>query len=71
MEGLAQPLGLTVICEVLGLPEEDRPRFHQWVRTITAITSLWGLFRFLPAFAAWWRPSSVTSSNAARGPGRD
>ncbi|HEY7156881.1 MAG TPA: cytochrome P450 [Gemmataceae bacterium] len=49
MEGLARPLPLMVICELLGLPEEDRPRFRQWARAIMSVTSWLGLFRFLPA----------------------
>src|SRR5262249_50610578 len=49
MEGLARPLPLAVICELLGLPEQDRPRFRQWARAIMSVTSLWGLLRFMPA----------------------
>jgi cytochrome P450 len=51
MEGLARPLPLAVICELLGLPEEDRPRFRQWARAVMSVTSLWGIFRLLPALS--------------------
>jgi cytochrome P450 len=48
MEGLAGPLPLAVIGELLGLPEEDRPNFRRWVKAMMSVTSVWGIFRFLP-----------------------
>lgn len=49
MDSLARPLPVTVICELLGLPEQDRPRVRQWARAMMSVTSVWGILRFLPA----------------------
>lgn len=39
---------LAVICEVLGLPDEDRPKFTKWFRSMTEVSSALGLFKVLP-----------------------
>jgi pimeloyl-[acyl-carrier protein] synthase len=37
IEDLAQPLPVTVISEMLGLPEGDRPQLTQWTRAMTKL----------------------------------
>ena len=41
----ARQLPLAVICDLLGLPEEDRGRFSHWTRSSTSVTGMWGLLR--------------------------
>ena len=45
----ARALPLKVICEILGLPTEDRPKFERWMQSTSAAGSLLDIFRFLPS----------------------
>jgi cytochrome P450 PksS len=46
----AQILPLSVICELLGLSERDRPTFIAWANTVSRVNSAIGFLSVLPAF---------------------
>jgi cytochrome P450 len=48
LEEWARPLPVAVICELLGLPDEDRPNFSRWVRSIFRSVSLFGMLLAVP-----------------------
>ena len=45
VERYARRLPLSVICELLGLPSADRPRFIAWAQTLTRLTGVLGFLR--------------------------
>jgi cytochrome P450 len=45
----ARPLPVAVICELLGLPDEDRLKFTRWVRALFRSVSLFGMLLVLPS----------------------
>lgn len=47
----ARILPLSVISELLGLPQADRPKFIAWANSMTGLTSVFGFFRMLFAFS--------------------
>jgi cytochrome P450 PksS len=55
VERYARRLPLSVICELLGLPLEDRPRFIAWTNSFTRLTGLFGFLGLIPAIASMRR----------------
>ena len=45
IEHFARPFPLTVICELLGLPLEDRSKFRKWFEPFSTVQSVFGIFR--------------------------
>jgi cytochrome P450 len=45
----ARPLPVAVICELLGLPDEDRLKFTRWVKALFRSPSLLGMLLALPS----------------------
>lgn len=55
VDRFARRLPLAVICELLGLPEADRPKFIAWTNRVTRVAGAVGFLRLLPAMAAMKR----------------
>ena len=47
----ARILPLSVICELLGLPQADRPKFIAWANSVAQLTSAFGFPRMIGADA--------------------
>jgi cytochrome P450 PksS len=48
----ARILPLAVICELLGLPPSDRPKFIAWANTVARVTGAIGVLRMMGGL--WW-----------------
>lgn len=48
LHGFCRPLPLAVICEMLGLPENDRPEFMGWMEGLQNSGTVRTLFSFMP-----------------------
>jgi cytochrome P450 len=55
VERYARKLPLSVICELLGLPLEDRPKFSAWATGFTRLTGTIGLLSLIPNILAMRR----------------
>jgi cytochrome P450 len=49
VERYARELPLSVICELLGLPPADRPKFMTWTNSFTRVTGPIGFLRLVPS----------------------
>ncbi|HLY79894.1 MAG TPA: cytochrome P450 [Caulobacteraceae bacterium] len=50
VDDYARPLPLAVICDLLGLPEDDRAEFSAMAQQVVSINNVMGLFLAVPAF---------------------
>ena len=55
VERYARRLPLSVICELLGLPQADRPKFMAWTNSFTRLTGAFGFLGLIPALVAMKR----------------
>ena len=55
VERYARRLPLSVICELLGLPAADRPKFMAWTSRFTRLTGAIGFLSLIPAMMAMKR----------------
>jgi cytochrome P450 len=55
VERYARKMPIAVICELLGLPLADRPRFIVWANSLTRLTGMVGFLRMLTGIAAMKR----------------
>lgn len=51
----ALPLPLTVIVDLLGIPSQDRDRFHRWSKALLKPPTRFNMLRALPSMAAFMR----------------
>ena len=51
----ALPLPTTIIAEMLGVPVEDRHKFHRWSNAMTRVSSTWGMVTAIPQALAFLR----------------
>jgi cytochrome P450 len=55
VERYARRIPLSVICELLGLPPADRPKFIAWTNSFTRLTSAIGFLGLIPAMVSMKR----------------
>jgi cytochrome P450 PksS len=69
VERYARHLPLSVICELLGLPAADRPRFIAWANSLTRLQGMLGFLRMLAGIVPMKRYLEGRLAAARRGEG--
>jgi cytochrome P450 len=71
VERYARKLPLSVICELLGLPAADRPRFIAWANSLTRLTGVLSFLRLIGGVAPMKRylEGQLQAARAAGGEG--
>ena len=64
----ALPMPTTVIAEMLGVPAEDRHKFHRWSSGLVSVSSKPRMVRFLPAASRSCATSAGCSRSGAPSP---
>lgn len=67
----ARPLPLRVITDLLGIPAQDRDRFHRWTRAILRAPTPANMVRALPSIAAFMRYLKRLFARRREEPGDD
>lgn len=67
VERFARQLPLAVICEILGLPAEDRPQFTRWANGLARTKGIVGFIRLVPGLWAMKRYLETRISAAQKG----
>jgi len=69
VERYARKLPLSVICELLGLPRADRPRFIAWANSLTRLTGMVSFLRMIAGIGKRYLEGRLQAARETGGEG--